>query len=99
MVSLASNLPLGDECKPIYKLEMSSLLNIWLFTQMRGNPSSLVAIYFFFNGGWCFPLTETIFAENIGAVRELSKVTDSLGQRIEELESHTVRMTKLKRSV
>ena len=44
-------------------------------------------------------MTETIFAENIGAVRELSKVTDSLGQRIEELESHTVRMTKLKRSV
>ncbi len=32
-------------------------------------------------------------------MRELSKVTDSLGQRIEELESHTVKMTRLKRSV
>ena len=42
-------------------------------------------------------LIEAPVAENIGAVRELSKVTDDLGQRIEELESHTVRMTKLKR--
>ena len=42
-------------------------------------------------------LIESPVAENIGAVRELSKVTDDLGQRIEELESHTVRMTKLKR--
>jgi hypothetical protein len=60
---------------------------------------NLPHFFFFIYEGWCFSLTETIFAENIGAVRELSKVTDSLGQRIEELESHTVRMTKLKRSV
>ena len=33
-------------------------------------------------------------AENIGAVRELSKVTDNLGHRIDELETHTVRMSR-----
>ena len=38
---------------------------------------------------------DRLFLENVGAVRELSKVTDSLGHRIEELESHTVRMTRL----
>ena len=37
----------------------------------------------------------TLFvAENIGAVRELSKVTDNLGHRIDELETHTVRMSR-----
>ena len=36
-----------------------------------------------------------IVAENIGAVRELSKVTDNLGHRIDELETHTVRMSTL----
>ena len=35
--------------------------------------------------------------ENIGAVRELSKLTDNLGQRIDELETHTVRMSNLNR--
>ena len=55
---------------------------------------------------------DRLFLENVGAVRELSKVdltsklsgssqfscyqvTDNLGHRIEELESHTVRMTRL----
>ena len=33
--------------------------------------------------------------ENIGAVRELSKVTDNLGHRIDELETHTVRMSSI----
>ena len=37
------------------------------------------------------------FVENIGAVRELSKVTDNLGHRIDELETHTVRMSNLTR--
>jgi len=40
---------------------------------------------------------DRLFLENIGAVRELSKVTDNLGHRIEELESHTVRMSRLTR--
>ena len=35
-----------------------------------------------------------VVAENIGAVRELSKVTDNLGHRIDELETHTVRMSR-----
>merc|ERR1719237_1794683 len=42
---------------------------------------------------------DRLFLENVGAVRELSKVTDNLGHRIEELESHTVRMTRLSGSV
>lgn len=37
------------------------------------------------------------FLENIGAVRELSKLTDNLGHRIDELETHTVRMSNLTR--
>lgn len=40
---------------------------------------------------------DRLFLENLGAVRELSKVTDNLGHRIEELESHTVRMSRLTR--
>merc|ERR1719158_1073030 len=40
---------------------------------------------------------DRLFLENVGAVRELSKVTDNLGHRIEELESYTVRMTRLTR--
>jgi len=40
---------------------------------------------------------DRLFLENIGAVRELSKVTDNLGHRIEELESHTVKMSRLTR--
>jgi len=40
---------------------------------------------------------DRLFLENIGAVRELSKVTDNLGHRIEELESHTVKMSRLSR--
>ena len=35
-----------------------------------------------------------VVSENIGAVRELSKVTDNLGHRIDELETHTVRMSR-----
>ena len=35
-------------------------------------------------------------AENIGAVRELSKVIDNLRHRIEHLETHTVQMSHLK---
>ena len=42
-------------------------------------------------------LTIHILLENIGAVRELSKVTDNLGHRIDELETHTVRMSNLTR--
>ena len=38
-----------------------------------------------------------VYLENIGAVRELSKMTDNLGLRIEELESHSVKMHNLKR--
>merc|ERR1719412_3336209 len=38
---------------------------------------------------------DRLFLENIGAVRELSKVTDNLGHRIDELETHTVRMSSL----
>ena len=36
-----------------------------------------------------------IFTENIGAVRELSKVIDNLRHRIDELETHNVRMSSL----
>ena len=42
-----------------------------------------------------FDLKIFLFLENIGAVQELSKVTDNLGHRIDELETHTVRMSNL----
>ena len=40
---------------------------------------------------------DRLFLENIGAVRQLSKVTDNLGHRIDELETRTVKMSKLNR--
>lgn len=39
---------------------------------------------------------EQIFMENVGAVKELCKLTDNLETRIEELEVWNTRLAKLK---
>lgn len=42
------------------------------------------------------PLQEQIFMENVGAVQQLSKLTDNLDTRIKELEVWNRRLAKLK---
>lgn len=42
------------------------------------------------------PLQEQIFMENVGAVQQLSKLTDNLETRIKELEVWNRRLAKLK---
>lgn len=44
----------------------------------------------------CRPLQEQIFMENIGAVQHLSKLTDNLESRINDLEVWNRRLAKLK---
>ncbi|NXL04894.1 MYRF factor, partial [Mesembrinibis cayennensis] len=53
-------------------------------------------------GGWrgyCRPVPwqERIFMENVGAVKELCKLTDNLETRIDELERWSHKLAKLKR--
>ncbi|NXT92106.1 MYRF factor, partial [Anhinga rufa] len=50
-------------------------------------------------GGYCRPLPwqERIFMENVGAVKELCKLTDNLETRIDELERWSHKLAKLKR--
>ena len=44
-----------------------------------------------------FTFQERIFMENVGAVKELCKVTDHLGKRIEQVEKMNRRLAKLKK--
>ena len=44
-----------------------------------------------------FVSQDRIFMENVGAVKELCKLTDNLENRIDELEKMNKRLTKLKR--
>ncbi|NXW66358.1 MYRF factor, partial [Eurystomus gularis] len=50
-------------------------------------------------GGSCLPVPwqERIFMENVGAVKELCKLTDNLETRIDELERWSHKLAKLKR--
>ncbi|NXG59442.1 MYRF factor, partial [Hemiprocne comata] len=50
-------------------------------------------------GGYCppAPRQERIFMENVGAVKELCKLTDNLETRIDELERWSHKLAKLKR--
>lgn len=43
------------------------------------------------------PWQERIFMENVGAVKELCKLTDNLETRIDELERWSHKLAKLKR--
>ena len=44
-----------------------------------------------------FILQERVFMENVGAVKELCKLTDNLEVRIDELEKMNKKLSKLKR--
>ncbi|NXS56560.1 MYRF factor, partial [Brachypteracias leptosomus] len=46
---------------------------------------------------WPLPWQERIFMENVGAVKELCKLTDNLETRIDELERWSHKLAKLKR--
>ncbi|NWR80223.1 MYRF factor, partial [Centropus unirufus] len=46
---------------------------------------------------WPVPWQERIFMENVGAVKELCKLTDNLETRIDELERWSHKLAKLKR--
>lgn len=46
---------------------------------------------------WVLYLKERIFMENVGAVKELCKLTDNLETRIDELERWSRKLAKLRR--
>lgn len=64
------------------RFSLGALLEALLFLPVRNNA--------------LLPLQEQIFMENIGAVQQLSKLTDNLETRIQELEVWNRRLAKLK---
>lgn len=45
----------------------------------------------------CVPFQDQIFMENVGAVKQLCKLTNNLEERIEELEIWNKKLARLKR--
>lgn len=45
---------------------------------------------------YCVPFQDQIFMENVGAVKQLCKLTNSLEERIEELEIWNKNLVRLK---
>jgi hypothetical protein len=80
--------------RPIRCTKISSSLNSSKMFALLMWPISLQLVT------WNFLLVlfqERIFMENVGAVKELCKVTDNLENRIDELERMNRKLTKLKR--